>query len=98
MTRSTDSYRSALSFALQQDFVRGLIAVLLLLVVLAFGASLWLALPVSVIAYGGMRLMAGSTNHSPNSDSVNHRPRNGRDALALCQTLRPTVTMLSFGL
>jgi len=51
MARSTDSYRSALNFALQQDFVRGLIAVLLLLVVLAFGAPLWLALPISVIAY-----------------------------------------------
>ena len=68
MARSTDTYRRAALLGLQHDLVRGLLAVLLLLLLLVFGASLWLALPVSLIAYGGMRLMAGSTNHSPNSD------------------------------
>jgi HAMP domain-containing protein len=98
MARSTSTYQRAVILGLQQDLVRGLIAGLLLLLVLALGASLWLALPISMIAYGGMRLMAGSTNHTPSTDSVNHRPRTGRDALALCQTLRPSITMLSFGL
>jgi hypothetical protein len=98
MARSTSTYQRAVILGLQQDLVRGLIAGLLLLLVLALGASLWLALPISMIAYGGMRIMAGSTNHTPSTDSVNHRPRTGRDALALCQTLRPSITMLSFGL
>ena len=98
MARSTDTYRRAALLGLQHDLVRGLLAALLLLLLFALGASLWLALPVSLIAYGGMRLMAGSTNHSPNSDSADHRPRNGRDALTLCHTLRPSITMLSFGL
>jgi len=98
MARSTSTYQRAVILGLQQDLVRGLIAGLLLLLVLALGASLWLALPISMIAYGGMRLMAGSTNYTPSTDSVNHRPRTGRDALALCQTLRPSITMLSFGL
>src|SRR4026208_494730 len=98
MARSTDTHRRAALPGPQPDLVRGPPAGLLLLLLLVFGASLWLALPVSLIAYGGMRLMAGSTNHSPNSDPADHRPRDGRDALALCQTLRPSITMLSFGL
>src|SRR5690349_3048229 len=98
MARSTDTWRRAFILGLQQDLIRGLIAVLLLLLLLALGASFWLALPISVIAYGGIRLMAGSTNHFPETDGSNRRPRTGRDALALCRTLRPSITMLSFGL
>jgi hypothetical protein len=98
MTRSTVSYQRAVMHGLQQDLIRGLLAVLLLLLLLAFGASLWLALPVSVIAYGGIRLMAASTNHVPGDAFVKHQPRNGRDALALCRNLRPSITLLSFGL
>ena len=79
MARSIDTWRRALILGLQQDLIRGLIAVLLLLLLLAFGASLWLALPASLIAYGGIRLMAGSTNHSPDTDPIEspapQRPR-----------------------
>jgi hypothetical protein len=44
-----------------------------------------------------MRLMAGSTNHTPDTAQSNGRsPRYGRKAFALCQSLRPTIGVLSF--
>ena len=88
MGRPADAYRRIGAHAIQQDIVRGVIAVVILLLLLIGGFTLLPALSLSAIAYSGLRLFAANLGQSASPTQQLKGPRTPQVALAACKTVR----------
>jgi hypothetical protein len=91
MARSADTYRRAALLGLRNDLVRGGVAALLLLVLVALRVSVIPALIIAGAGYAGLRLI--SQKFDPLADQPNPAqiPRNGHGVLVMCQEMRTEI-------
>jgi hypothetical protein len=95
MTHSMDAYRRVAVLGLQHEVVRGVLAAVVLVLLLAGGASFLAAIILAAVAYGGLRLIASSLI-KPDTKAVARRaPRSAREAYAMCLELRPVIELLA---
>jgi hypothetical protein len=88
MARSSDTWRRAALISLRSDLVRGGVAVLLLIMLVAMRLPIAAALVFAIAGYVGTRL--ASVRFDPLADDVpaGRVSRSGRDALPRCSVIR----------
>ena len=97
MTRTADTYRRAAVIGLNNELIRGVLSALVLIVLLAGGASFVAAVILAALAYGGLRLMATKLTQPEAGRPSRRTPRSAREAYAMCLELRPVIEMLARG-
>ena len=98
MALSPETYRRIVLLGLRHDLVRGLISAAVLLLLLASHISFWVALPVSILTYGGLRLLVSTGALDMPGKSPSGRPRTSQDAWVLFQEARPRLGRLVAGI
>ncbi|MEA2512398.1 MAG: hypothetical protein QOJ59_1885 [Thermomicrobiales bacterium] len=88
MRHTPGFYRRLALILLAKDIVRGGLAVLLMLILKAVGAPLWLALIFSLVAYTGLRLIAGTVGQPPDDAKWRPTPRSDFELYARCLGMR----------
>ena len=95
MTRSAATYRQLAMDGLNHEPIRGVLAAVVLVLLLAGGASFLAAFVLAALAYGGLRLIASSLIRPESAVAARRAPRSARDAYAMCLELKPVIEMLA---
>ena len=94
MHRSPEDWPRLIALAFRLELVRGLLAVVILIVLIVSHVSMVWSLVLALLAYGGARLLAHGAASAPAIPLSRAHARTGRDIWMLCQARWQTIEAL----